>query len=87
MRVRILEALAHSLPIVTTTIGLEGIDAVPDQDVLVADTVEDCANAVVRLLQEPELRARLAENGRRLAEQRYDWRVVLRKMDEVYGEA
>jgi len=87
MRVRILEALAHALPIVTTTIGLEGIDAVPDQDVLVADTVEDFANAVVRLLQEPELRTRLAENGRRLAENRYDWRVVLRKMDEVYGEA
>ena len=87
MRVRILEALAQGMPIVTTTIGLEGIDATPGQDVLVADTVEEYATAVVRLLRDSELRARLAQNGRRLAENRYDWRVVLKKMDEVYGDA
>jgi glycosyltransferase involved in cell wall biosynthesis len=87
MRVRILEALAQGMPIVTTTIGLEGIDAVPGEDVLVADTVEDYATAVARLLIDSELQTRLAVNGRRLAENRYDWRVVLKKMDEVYGDA
>ena len=87
MRVRILEALAQGMPIVTTTIGLEGIDAIPGVDVLVADTVEDYAAAVIRLLRDPDLRSRLAENGRQLAERRYDWRVVLKKMDEVYGDA
>jgi polysaccharide biosynthesis protein PslH len=87
MRVRILEALAHGLPIVTTTIGLEGIDALPGRDLLVADSVEDYATAVVRLLKNPGQRNQLAENGRRLAETRYDWRVVLRKMDEIYGKA
>jgi polysaccharide biosynthesis protein PslH len=87
MRVRILEALAQGMPMVTTTIGLEGIDAVPGEDVLVADTVADYAATVIRLLREPELRLRLAKNGRRLAEERYDWRVVLKKMDEVYGDA
>jgi len=87
MRVRILEALARAMPVVTTTIGLEGIDAVPGQDVMVADTVEDYATAVVSLLRDSELQSRLAVNGRRLAENRYDWRVVLKKMDEVYGDA
>ena len=87
MRVRILEALAQGLPMVTTTIGLEGIDAVPGEDVLVADTVADYAAAVIRLLRDPGMRSRMAKNGRRLAEERYDWRVVLKKMDEVYGDA
>ena len=87
MRVRILEALAQGMPIVTTTIGLEGIDAVPGEEVLVADSPEDYAKAVIQLLQDANLQAYLAENGRRLAEKRYDWRVVLQKMDEIYGDA
>lgn len=85
MRVRILEAFAQAMPVVTTTVGLEGIDATPGEDVLVADTPEDYAAAVVNLLKDSGMQQKLAENGRRLAESRYDWRVVLQKMDQVYG--
>lgn len=83
MRVRILEALAEGMPIVTTTIGLEGIEAVPGEDLLVADTPTDFAEAVLNLLQNTALQEKLAHNSRRLAEARYDWRVVLKKLDEV----
>lgn len=86
MRVRILEAFARAMPVVTTTIGLEGIQARPGEDVLVADTPQDFAAAVVRLLQDPSLRASLAANGRRLVEERYDWQVVLQTMDRVYQQ-
>ena len=51
MRVRILEAFAHAMPILTTSIGLEGIDAVPGEDVLVADNVDDFTGSVVSLLR------------------------------------
>ena len=85
MRVRILEAFAQSMPVVTTTVGLEGIDANPGEDVLVADSPEDFASAVVRILRDPLLQAKLAENGRRLAESHYDWKVVLQKMDQIYA--
>ena len=84
MRVRILEAFAHAIPVVTTTIGLEGIDAQPGEDVLVADSPADFAGAVTRLLRDDSLQFRLAANGRRLAEQRYDWRVVLKEMDDIH---
>jgi polysaccharide biosynthesis protein PslH len=87
MRVRILEAFAHAMPIITTTVGLEGIEAVPGEDVLVADTVDDFAGRVVNLLGDENLQSKLAERGRSLAEKRYDWRVVLKKLDEVYGNA
>jgi glycosyltransferase involved in cell wall biosynthesis len=83
MRVRILEALALAMPIVTTTIGLEGIDAKNDEEVLVSDTPDDFAAAVIRLMGDADLQTRLAQNGRRLAEETYDWRVVLKKLDQV----
>ncbi|HET6315717.1 MAG TPA: glycosyltransferase family 4 protein, partial [Chloroflexota bacterium] len=84
MRVRILEALARGMPVVSTTMGVEGIDAAHGEHLLVADEPEAFAQAVVRLLDDPPLRKRLARNGRRLAEQRYDWRVVLPALEAVY---
>lgn len=84
MRVRILEAFARGLPVVTTTIGLEGIDARPGEEVLVADTPQDFADSVAGLLIDSALQTNLAVRGRQLAEQRYDWQVILGKMDEIY---
>jgi len=86
MRVRILEAFARGMPVVTTTVGLEGIHAKPNQDILVADTPKGFAGAVVRLLEDEQLQSQLAANGRHLAETKYDWRVVLKRMDDVYLE-
>lgn len=85
MRVRILETFAHGMPTVTTTVGLEGIDAVPNEDVLVADTVDDFATAVLKLLRDQQLQQKLAVHGRRLAETRYDWQVALKGLDEVFN--
>ena len=86
MRVRILEAFARGMPVVTTTVGLEGIQAVPGQDVEVHDTAAAFAEAVIALLNDPERQQRLAERGRRLAQERYDRQVVLRRVDELYRE-
>jgi len=85
MRVRILEAFARGMPMVTTTVGLEGIDAKPGEHILVADTADEFARAVVSLLNDARLQDSLAEKGRRLAETRYDWRVVLSALDKIYG--
>ena len=84
MRVRILEAFARGLPVVTTTVGLEGIEARPGEEVLVADSPADFADSVTRLLKDEALQAKLAINGRHLAERRYDWQVILGKMEEIY---
>lgn len=87
MRVRLLEAFARAMPAVTTTIGLEGIRANHEEHILVADTAESFAAESLRLLQDEALQRRLAENGRLLAEQVYDWRVVLQQMDAVFALA
>jgi glycosyltransferase involved in cell wall biosynthesis len=85
MRVRILEALARGMPIVTTTIGLEGIEAEPGEHVLVGDSPVEFATRVIRVLKEQTLQEQLARNGRELIEKRYDFRVVLSQLDRVYA--
>jgi len=85
MRVRILEALARGVPMVTTPVGLEGVDAEDGEEVLVADGEEDFASAVVRLAGDTDLQQRLAVNGRRLAVRLYDWRRALAPMVSDYG--
>jgi glycosyltransferase involved in cell wall biosynthesis len=84
MRVRILEAFAYAMPVVTTTIGLEGIHAELEKDVIVADTAEDFAKRVIELLEDKSLQEKLATNGRQLAEKKYDWQVVLSAMNPIY---
>jgi glycosyltransferase involved in cell wall biosynthesis len=85
MRVRILEAFAYAMPVVTTTIGLEGIQAELEKEVIVADEPDQFARRVIALLQDEKRQKELAENGRKLAEDRYDWQVVLGAMNEAYA--
>jgi len=84
MRVKILEAWAWGTPIVTTSVGCAGIPVHPGEDILIADTAEDFAAAVVQVLQDGETGAKLSVNGRRYVEDQFDWRVVCQKLDEVY---
>jgi glycosyltransferase involved in cell wall biosynthesis len=86
MRVRILEAFARAMPVVTTTVGLEGIQARPGEDVLVADEPNDFADSVIRLFNDQTLQEQLATNGRHLVERKYDWQVTLKDLKEVYQE-
>lgn len=85
MRVRLLEGFARGMPMVTTSIGLEGIDAHHDQEVLIADDAESFARETLRLLSDRALQRRLSVQGRRLAEQRYDWTRVLPELDSIYA--
>jgi len=86
MRVRILEAFAYAMPVVTTTIGLEGIQAEPEHEVLLADTPKDFADRVSSLLENMGMQETLSINGRHLAETKYDWQVVLSAMKPVYEQ-
>lgn len=85
MRVKIVDAWCWGLPVVSTPIGAEGIDLRDGENLLIADTPEAFARAVVTVLQEPQVQARLRANGRRWVEERYDWRRVYPAWDEVYA--
>jgi glycosyltransferase involved in cell wall biosynthesis len=87
MRVKIINALAQGLPVVSTRIGAEGIDVVDGEHLLLADTPDDFAAAVLRLLDEPALAQRLSSGGRALAESCYDYRVACAPIDGLYETA
>jgi glycosyltransferase involved in cell wall biosynthesis len=87
MRVKILDAWCHGLPVISTRLGAEGLLARDGENVLLADGAEAFAHAVVRVLREPALAARLAAGGRRTVEAEYDWRRVYPAWDDVYERA
>ncbi len=85
MRVKILDAWCGGLPIVSTAIGAEGIDARDGEDILLADAPAEFADAVVRVLQDLKLARRLGDAGRATVERAYDWREVYRAWDAIYS--
>lgn len=87
MRVKILNALAQGLPIVSTTLGAEGIAITDRENILIADMPDDFSAAVLRLLEDPALAARLGAAGRYLVEHSYDYRIACRSLDAVYARA
>ncbi|MBI2843216.1 MAG: glycosyltransferase [Armatimonadetes bacterium] len=89
LRVKILNAMAMGLPIVSTSVGCEGIGAEDGRHLLVTDGAREFADAVVRLITDFDLRRRLGENGMEFAVRNYSWDSIYRKLDqalEMVGE-
>lgn len=85
-RTKLLEAMAAGLATVTTSIGIEGIDASHDREVVIADDLPSLVTAVLRLLGNPQARIRLGTAARRLMEERYDWSRCLAPLETLYAE-
>jgi glycosyltransferase involved in cell wall biosynthesis len=84
MRVKILDAWCCGLPVVSTSLGAEGIRAIDGENILLADDARSFAESVIRVMQDRTLARRLAANGRSAAEDSYDWKKVYRAWDEIY---
>jgi glycosyltransferase involved in cell wall biosynthesis len=75
-RLKILEAMAMGIAIVSTSIGCEGIDVEHGKNIFIADDPGDFAKCVVDLLSNDGLRFSIAEAGRKLVEEKYDWDII-----------
>jgi polysaccharide biosynthesis protein PslH len=85
-RLKIVESMAMGKAIVSTTLGAEGIEAVPGRDLLVEDEPGAFADAVNRLLAEPDLAARIGKSARQLAVERYAWSGAARALESFYRQ-
>jgi len=72
-RLKIVEAMASGVPVVSTTVGAQGLAATDGQQLLVADTPEQFVQKTVRLLQDAQLREQLAQQGADLVQKAYSW--------------
>jgi sugar transferase (PEP-CTERM/EpsH1 system associated) len=86
-RIKILDAMAMGIPVVSTTVGAEGIDCTAGEDIFIADRPEEFAARIVQLLNDPALRQHLGLRGRQLVEQRYSWRVLGEQLEAIYADA
>ncbi len=75
-RLKVLEAFAMGIPTVSTSMGAEGIEFTPEQDLLLADDPASMADRIVELLQNPTQCEALGKRAMALARSRYDWNVV-----------
>jgi glycosyltransferase involved in cell wall biosynthesis len=72
-RIKLIEAMAYGMPIVSTSKGAEGLAILPGRHMLIADTPVDFANAVSRLLEDTALCESLGVQARELVRTRYTW--------------
>ena len=85
MRVKILNAWAQQLPVISTTLGAEGIEkAENEKNILLADTPADFADACVRVLRDRAFAAQIARRGRQTVEAAYSWEAVAKRLLSVY---
>lgn len=80
---KLLEAMATGLPCVATRRVAAGVEAVPGQDLLVADEPRAFAHAVIGLLRDPALRALIGQAARRAMERSYPWDRILTRLDAI----
>jgi glycosyltransferase involved in cell wall biosynthesis len=84
-RLKALIAMASGLPIVSTRVGMEGLEAEPDIHYLLAESGSDWVTTLRRLLGDAELGQRLARNARGLVEARYDWAAIHADVRAAYS--
>ncbi len=79
-RLKILEAFAAGMPVISTSVGAEGLDVTDGHELLIADDAASLGAAVCRLIADGHERQRLAANAFRLVQQRYDWTSIRREL-------
>jgi len=82
--VKVLDALAAGVPVVTTPFGNEGVEAVPGREILVADSAEAFAHGIVSVLSDAALRRAIGDAGKLFVDAHFPPGGVLETLEEVY---
>ena len=83
-RLKILEAMALGRPVVSTTIGAEGLDLIPGQHLLIADSAQDFRKSIEMLIKDQSLREGIISSGRDCVVASYDWDAITQKLEKLY---
>ena len=83
-RLKIVEAMGMNCPVVSSTIGAEGLGLTPDRELLLADDSEPFAEAILVLLDDPKRAAKLAQRARKFVEANLTWKHLAENLVEVW---
>ena len=81
---KVLEAMAMGKATISSSIGQEGINALAERDIIIADNPNRFAQRTIELLSNKNLRDKIASNGRRIIEANYNWDMLADKLDKIY---
>lgn len=84
VRVKILNAMAMALPVVSTSVGAEGLEVTSGKHLLIADTPQDFARSVTEILSDSDLAQRLGQSARELVCEEYSWDVAGKRLLDIY---
>jgi glycosyltransferase involved in cell wall biosynthesis len=83
-RLKIVTAMAFGMPIVSASVGIEGINVGENEGAIITDTENDFAKAAISLLENKERRFKMGENARRFVEREYSWDVIFKDLSLLY---
>ncbi|GFO68110.1 glycosyl transferase family 1 [Geomonas limicola] len=83
-RLKIIEAMSTGTPVVSTSVGCEGLEVTDGENILIADAPEEFAEKVVHLLENEEAWLRQSGQARKLVEKNYDWEQITGTLHKVY---
>lgn len=83
-RLKILEAMAAGVPVVSTTLGAEGLEVQPGRDFIVADSAAEMSRALLDLARDAGARQRLIASARGVVESLYDWSALARSLFQIH---
>ncbi|MGD8744666.1 MAG: glycosyltransferase family 4 protein, partial [Candidatus Woesebacteria bacterium] len=83
-RLKILEAMASQLPVVSTGVGVAGLNLTDKKNVIIADTPDELAKGAVKLLKDNKLNERIAKAGQEHVRKYFDWSYIVKLHDPIY---
>jgi len=85
-RLKILSAMAAKLPVVTTKVGISGIEAEDGREVLIGESAEEIASLASKLFNDKKFYEKIGINAREFVEKNYFYGAIAKKLDKVYQE-
>ena len=86
-RLKVLEYFSAGLPVISTSVGVEGLDVRNSVDVIIEDDVNNFASKIIELLEDKDKRAKIGNSARLLALEKYDWFTITGKLDTILEAA
>jgi len=86
-RLKILEAMAAGLPVVSTSVGVAGLGLESDKHAVVNDKMGELAESAVKLLRNKAYAEKIGKQGQDFVSKKYDWKAVVKLHDEIYQRA
>lgn len=84
---KVLEALNFEIPVITTSIVNDGVEAKSGKEIIIANNPKEFAEKTIRLLQNKKLRNNLATNGKKFLRKNYSWAGINKELDKIISKS